>query len=243
MEPRINDLQVESRVHELLDFPVHTNQISSAIYECPNDHIENPKKKPYNCPHSGAKCDVTGDIQRLLLHLRNDHNVEMSDGRSFSHRYVHHDPKHLHHATWMLTVSYITDYLALFLQLCEFLSFNPLETMQLLDCCGRKFCLYFEAFHLRKTPMYMAFMQFMGDEEEAMSFSYSLQVGGNGRKLTWQGVPRSIRDSHKTVRDSQDGLIITRKLALFFSTDNNTTDKELKLKVSGRVWREQPVSI
>jgi len=89
----------------------------------------------------------------------------------------------------------------------------------------------------------MAFMQFMGDEEEAMSFSYSLQVGGNGRKLTWQGVPRSIRDSHKTVRDSQDGLIITRKLALFFSTDNNTTDKELKLKVSGRVWREQPVSI
>ncbi|AEE75391.1 unnamed protein product [Arabidopsis thaliana] len=216
MEPRINDLQVESRVHELLDFPVHTNQISSAIYECPNDHIENPKKKPYNCPHSGAKCDVTGDIQRLLLHLRNDHNVEMSDGRSFSHRYVHHDPKHLHHATWMLT---------------------------LLDCCGRKFCLYFEAFHLRKTPMYMAFMQFMGDEEEAMSFSYSLQVGGNGRKLTWQGVPRSIRDSHKTVRDSQDGLIITRKLALFFSTDNNTTDKELKLKVSGRVWREQPVSI
>lgn len=114
--------------------------------------------------------------------------------------------------------------------------------MQLLDCFGRQFCLYFEAFHLRKTPMYIAFMQFMGDEEEAMSFSYSLEVGGNGRKLTWQGVPRSIRDSHKTVRDSQDGLIITRKLASFFCTDNNT-NKELKLKVSGRVWREQPISL
>ncbi|KAG7581832.1 TRAF-like [Arabidopsis suecica] len=216
MEPRFNDLQIESQVHELLDSPVGTNQMSSAIYQCPNDHtkelnIENPKKKPYKCPYSGAKCNVTGDIQRLLLHLRNDHNVEMHDGRSFSHRYVHHNPKHLHHATWMLT---------------------------LLDCFGRQFCLYFEAFHLRKTPMYIAFLQFMGDEEEAMSFSYSLEVGGNGRKLTWQGVPRSIRDSHKTVRDSQDGLIITRKLALFFSTDNATTDKELKLKVSGRVWRE-----
>lgn len=89
--------------------------------------------------------------------------------------------------------------------------------------------------------MYIAFMQFMGDEEEAMSFSYTLEVGGSGRKLTWQGVPRSIRDSHKTVCDSQDGLLITRKLALLFSTDNTTT-KELKLKISGRVWREQPIS-
>lgn len=86
--------------------------------------------------------------------------------------------------------------------------------------------------------MYIAFIQFMGDEEEATNFSYTLEVSGNGRKLTWQGVPRSIRDSHKTVRDSQDGLIITRKLALFFSTDNNS-NKELKLKISGRLWREQ----
>lgn len=108
---------------------------------------------------------------------------------------------------------------------------------QLLDCYGRQFCLHFEAFHLKKTPMYIAFMQFMGDEEEATSFSYTLEVNGNGRKMTWQGVPRSIRDSHKTVRDSQDGLIITRKLALFFSADN-TNSKQLKLKISGRVWRE-----
>ncbi|CAH2053794.1 unnamed protein product [Thlaspi arvense] len=216
MEPRTNDLQIESRVHELLQFPVCTKQMSSAIYQCPNDHtgefnVEKPKKMSYNCPYSGSKCNVTGDIQWLLLHLRNDHHVEMHDGRSFSHRYVHHNPKHLHHATWMLT---------------------------LLDCFGRQFCLYLEAFHMRKTPMYVAFMQFMGDEEEAMRFSYTLEVSGNGRKLTWQGVPRSIRDSHKTVRDSQDGLIITRKLALLISTDNNSS-KELKLKISGRVWREQ----
>ncbi|KAL1204926.1 putative inactive E3 ubiquitin-protein ligase SINAT6 [Cardamine amara subsp. amara] len=220
MEPRIHDLQIESPVPELLDSSVCTNQVFSATYQCSNDHIEelnienNLAKKPYNCPYYGSKCNVTGDVHWLLLHLRNDHSVEMHDGRCFSHRYVHHNPKHLHHATKMLT---------------------------LLDCFGRQFCLYFEAFHLRKTPMYIAFMQFMGDEEEAMSFSYTLEVSGNGRKLTWQGVPRSIRDSHKMVRDSQDGLLITRKLALFFSTDN-TANNELKLKISGRVWREQPIS-
>lgn len=149
MEPRINDLQIQSRVHELLDIPVCSNQMSAAIYQvyisyhidtntirtqlvtqillqCPNDHTEefnneNPKKKPYNCPHSGSKCNVTGDIPWLLLHLRNDHNVEMHDGRSFSHRYVHHNPKHLHHATWMLTVSY-NSLLLCFCNSCEFLT-------------------------------------------------------------------------------------------------------------------------
>lgn len=82
----------------------------------------------------------------------------------------------------------------------------------------------------------MTFMRFMGDEDEAKQFSYSLEVGGNGRKLTWQGIPRSIRDSHKKVRDSQDGLIIQRNLALFFSGSNR---QELKLKVAGRIWKEQ----
>uniref|UniRef100_A0A251TC56 Putative E3 ubiquitin-protein ligase SIN-like protein n=1 Tax=Helianthus annuus TaxID=4232 RepID=A0A251TC56_HELAN len=40
------------------------------------------------------------------------------------------------------------------------------------------------------------------------------RIGANGRKLKWQGVPRSIHDSHKTVRDGLDGLIITRNVAL-----------------------------
>lgn len=83
--------------------------------------------------------------------------------------------------------------------------------------------------------MYMAFLRFMGDDDDAKRFSYSLEVGGFSRKLTWQGVPRSIRDSHKTVRDSLDGLIIQRSMALFFSGGDR---KELKLKVAGRIWRE-----
>lgn len=82
----------------------------------------------------------------------------------------------------------------------------------------------------------MAFLRFMGDEHEARQYCYSLEVGLNGRKLTWEGIPRSIRDSHRKVRDSHDGLIIQRNMALFFSGGDR---KELKLRVTGRIWKEQ----
>ncbi|KAF9603516.1 hypothetical protein IFM89_036789 [Coptis chinensis] len=41
----------------------------------------------------------------------------------------------------------------------------------------RQFCLHFEAFQLRMAPVYMAFLRFMGDEDEAKKFNYSLEVG------------------------------------------------------------------
>lgn len=111
--------------------------------------------------------------------------------------------------------------------------FNPIH--QVFNCFGKQFCLHFEAFQLGTAPVYMAFLRFMGDDNEAKKFSYSLEVGGNSRKLTWQGVPRSIRDSHRKVRDSQDGLIIQRNLALYFSGGDR---QELKLRVTGRIWKE-----
>jgi E3 ubiquitin-protein ligase SIAH1 len=107
--------------------------------------------------------------------------------------------------------------------------------LQVFKCFGQHFCLHFEAFLLGMAPVYMAFLRFMGEESEAQGFSYSLEVSGEGRKLTWQGTPRSIRDSHRTVRDSYDGLIIHRKMALFFSGSNR---QELKLRVTGRIWKE-----
>ncbi|KAI3900329.1 hypothetical protein MKW92_006924 [Papaver armeniacum] len=84
---------------------------------------------------------------------------------------------------------------------------------------GQYFCLHFEAFQLGMAPVYMAFL-----------------LGANGRKLIWEGTPRSIRDSHRKVRDSHDGLIIQRNMALFFSGGDR---KELKLRVTGRIWKEQ----
>ncbi|XP_047262102.1 E3 ubiquitin-protein ligase SINAT2-like [Capsicum annuum] len=89
--------------------------------------------------------------------------------------------------------------------------------VKIFNCFGHQFCLHFEAFNLGLAPVYMAFLLFMGNEDDAKRYSYSLEVGGFGRKLTWQGVPRSLRDSHKTVRDSLDGLIIQRNIALYFS--------------------------
>ncbi|KAF8393764.1 hypothetical protein HHK36_019962 [Tetracentron sinense] len=85
-------------------------------------------------------------------------------------------------------------------------------------------------------PVYMAFFQFMGDETDARNFSYSLEVGANGRKLIWEGTPRIIRDSHRMVRDSHNGLVIQWNMALFFS---GGVRKELKLSVTGRIWKEQ----
>ncbi|MBA0842353.1 hypothetical protein Goarm_002183 [Gossypium armourianum] len=59
-------------------------------------------------------------------------------------------------------------------------------------------------------------LRLMGDDNEAKRFSYSLEVSTNGRKLIWQGIPRSIRDSSRKVRESLDGPVIQRNLALFF---------------------------
>lgn len=113
-----------------------------------------------------------------------------------------------------------------------------LLSVQIFNCFGRQFCLHFEAFQLEMAPVYMAFLRFMGNEDEAKQFSYSLEVGGNRRRLIWQGIPRSIRDSHRKVRDIQDGLIIPRTLALSFSGGNG---QELKLKVAGRIWKNSDV--
>ncbi|KAK4740791.1 hypothetical protein SAY87_024379 [Trapa incisa] len=170
-------------------------------------HEKSCKYRPYTCPYAGSDCSVTGDIQFLVMHLKDDHRVDMHDGSTFNHRYVKSNPLEVDNATWMLTI------------------FN---------CFGRQFCLHFEAFQLGAAPVYIAFLRFMGDEQESRQFCYSLEVGGNGRKLMWQGVPRSIRDSHRKVRESQDGLIIQRNLALFFSGGDR---QELKLKVAGRIWK------
>ncbi|THG10074.1 hypothetical protein TEA_028145 [Camellia sinensis var. sinensis] len=165
--------------------------------------------RPYNCPYAGSECSVTGDIPFLVAHLRDDHKVDMHTGCTFNHRYVKSNPREVENATWMLTVFH---------------------------CFGQYFCLHFEAFQLGMAPVYMAFLRFMGDETEARIYSYSLEVGANGRKLIWEGTPRSVRDSHRKVRDSHDGLIIQRNMALFFSGGDR---KELKLRVTGRIWKEQ----
>ncbi|KAI3446407.1 hypothetical protein Pfo_003072 [Paulownia fortunei] len=163
--------------------------------------------RPYNCPYASSECSVTGDIPFLVAHLKEDHAVDMHEGCTFNHRYVKSNSHEVENAKWMLTV---------------------------FSCFGRQFCLHFEAFLLGTAPVYMAFLRFFGEDGEAKKFSYTLEVSAFGRKVVWQGVPRSIRDSHRKVRDSQDGLIIPRNLALYFSGGDG---QELKLRVTGRIWK------
>ncbi|KMZ74915.1 E3 ubiquitin-protein ligase SINAT2 [Zostera marina] len=199
------------KVAESLEMPCRYHNLGCSdifLYYNKLKHEQTCGFRPYNCPYAGSECLITGDIPSLVSHLKHDHKVDMHDGCTFNHRYVKTNPHEVENATWMLTV------------------FN---------CFGQHFCLHFEAFLLGVVPVYMAFLRFMGDENEAKSFSYSLEVGGNNRKLIWQGVPRSIRDSHKKVRDSYDGLVIHRNMALFFSSGNR---KELKLRITGRIWKE-----
>lgn len=61
--------------------------------------------RPYNCPYAGSRCSVVGDIQSLVIHLRDDHEVDMHSGCTFNHRYVKSNPRDVENATWMLTVS------------------------------------------------------------------------------------------------------------------------------------------
>ncbi|KAL8258674.1 hypothetical protein R6Q59_026627 [Mikania micrantha] len=202
------------KVAESLELPCRHQNLGChdiSPYYSKLKHEQNCQFRPYNCPYAGSECSITGDITFLVAHLKDDHNVDMHDGCTFNHRYVKSNPHEVENATWMLTV------------------FN---------CYGRQFCLHFEAFQLGMAPVYIAFLRFMGEDDEAKKFSYLLEVGGYGRKLTWQGVPRSIRDSHQKVRDSQDGLLLPRNLALFFSAGGGDR-QELKLRVSGRIWKEQ----
>ncbi|KAG1334228.1 E3 ubiquitin-protein ligase SINAT2 [Cocos nucifera] len=199
------------KIAQSLDFPCsYQSQGCHEIfpYQDRLRHEHQCKFRPYNCPYAGSECSVTGDISTLMLHLTNDHKVDLHVGCTFNHRYVKSKPLEVQNATWMLTV---------------------------FSCFDKHFCLHFEAFQLGTEPVYIAFLQFMGEEDEAKDFSYSLEVGGNRRKLIWQGVPRSIRDSHRRVRDSHDGLLIPRNLALFFSGGDQ---HELKLRVMGRIWKE-----
>ncbi|KAK3155924.1 hypothetical protein QOZ80_2AG0100460 [Eleusine coracana subsp. coracana] len=230
-----------SGLNDLLECPVCTNSMLPPILQCPNGHticsscklrVENhcptcrqelgnirclalekvAEKLQLPCKYQSAGCSeclVIGDVPMLVSHLINDHKVDLHEGCTFNHRYVKSNPHQMESATWMLTV---------------------------FKCFGQHFCLHFEAFLLGMAPVYVAFLRFMGEESEAQGFGYSLEVGGEGRKLMWQGTPRSIRDSHRTVRDSYDGLIIHRKMALFFSGGNR---QELKLRITGRIWKEE----
>ncbi|PWA71766.1 hypothetical protein CTI12_AA277410 [Artemisia annua] len=222
-------------LYELLECPVCTTIMSPPIHQCPNGHtlcsickfqvksrcpicridmgsirclalekVAEPLKVPYNCPYSGSQCSVTGNIPELVTHLKDGHNIYMHNEAEFTH---------------CCTQSHKDD--------------NVTGMLGVYNCYGRQFCYHFEYFLLDTSPCYIAFMQFMGDDNDAENFRYSLEIVGNCRKLSWQGVPSSIRHSHLNIQDSLDGLAISPSMALLFSDRNK---KGLNLLVKGRIW-------
>nr|GFA01095.1 E3 ubiquitin-protein ligase SINAT2 [Tanacetum cinerariifolium] len=174
-----------------------------------------PSEPPYECPYSGSKCSVKGNITSLVEHLTDDHKVletlydsQPYDVFEFGHDYIQSHSGDMDHPPGMCIV------------------FNYYK---------RQFCYHIEAILFGMTPCYIVFLRFMGEETESKKFRYSLEISKNGRKLTWQGVPRSIRESHHKVRDTQDGLLIPHNLLLLFLEES---EQGLKLRLEGRIWRE-----
>ncbi|XP_042387008.1 E3 ubiquitin-protein ligase SINAT5-like isoform X2 [Zingiber officinale] len=226
-------------VHELLECPVCTNSMYPPIHQCQNGHTicSTCKARVHNrCPTCRQEL---GDIRCLALEKVAESLELPCKYNSLGCPEIFPYYSKLKHEAQCSYRPYKCPYAG---SECAVVGDIPFLVTHLRDdhkvfnCFGHYFCLHFEAFQLGMAPVYMAFLRFMGDENEARNFSYSVEVGANGRKLIWEGTPRSIRDSHRKVRDSHDGLIIQRNMALFFSGGDR---KELKLRVTGRIWKEQ----
>ncbi|KAL0347729.1 UNVERIFIED_CONTAM: E3 ubiquitin-protein ligase SINAT3 [Sesamum calycinum] len=226
-------------VHELLECPVCTNSMYPPIHQCHNGHTlcSTCKARVHNrCPTCRQEL---GDIRCLALEKVAESLELPCKYCSLGCPEIFPYYSKLKHEALCNFRPYNCPYAG---SECPVVGDIPYLVAHLRDdhkvfhCFGQYFCLHFEAFQLGMAPVYMAFLRFMGDEMEARNYSYSLEVGGNGRKLIWEGTPRSVRDSHRKVRDSHDGLIIQRNMALFFSGGDR---KELKLRVTGRIWKEQ----
>ena len=81
----------------------------------------------------------------------------------------------------------------------------------------------------------MAFLSLIGNQAEADNYSYNLEIGGNGSKLTFEGIPRSIRESKRSSLESANSLIVLEGMA--FSLGGET--RMPMLRVLGRIWKAQ----
>ena len=106
---------------------------------------------------------------------------------------------------------------------------------QIINCFDKHFCLHAEAFLIGSTPVYMAFLNLIGNQAEVDNYSYSLEIGGNGQKLTFEGIPRSIKESKRSSLESANNLIVLG--GMVFSLGGKT--RMPMLRVTGRIWKAQ----
>eukprot|EP00939_MAST-03C_sp_MAST-3C-sp1_P003429 g3429.t1 len=107
----------------------------------------------------------------------------------------------------------------------------------ILRCFDQEFILHFEQ---RESGQYFVFVRFVGPKDEAKKFKYKIKVERHGRSLTWEGIPRSIRSTVKSVESVNDCFVLEKNMALFFSKSENcgTGDlKDLRLRIRGSVTK------
>ncbi|KAJ9691350.1 hypothetical protein PVL29_013507 [Vitis rotundifolia] len=171
-------------------------------------HEDSCNFRPYSCPWPQLPCSAVGDIPFLVSHLTDCHKAVMLYGCKFKLEFLTEDLYKYQSYKWDVTI---------------------------INCFDKHFCLHAEAFLIGSTPVYMAFLSLIGNQAETGNYSYSLEIGGNGRKLTFEGIPRSIRESERRSLESADSLIVLGSMA--HSLGGET--REPKLEITGRIWKSQ----
>ncbi|GJR05456.1 E3 ubiquitin protein ligase SINAT2 [Tanacetum coccineum] len=188
---RLHDAVEETckRAHELLKCRVCTTSMSPPNYECQNGHLVcsickiqvqsscaecgvdigdtrclfmekvsnllKGKHPCYDCPYNTSECLVKGNPPQFVKHLKEDHNVDMHYGSEFAFDYVQsHSQNQMENE-------------------------NTTGMLQVINCYGWQFCLYFEPCLLGEVPCYIAFVLFTGEDSEAQTFKCSLDIGAS----------------------------------------------------------------
>jgi hypothetical protein len=105
----------------------------------------------------------------------------------------------------------------------------------ILEAHGQQFIVHFEH---KKNKQYAAFVRHVGNPEVSKQFRFNVKISKNGRSMSWEGIPRSIRDEAKSVMDVNDCLVLENNMALFFSESLSTGDgnlSDLRLNIQGRI--------
>ncbi|GKA94381.1 putative E3 ubiquitin-protein ligase SINAT1 [Tanacetum coccineum] len=85
-------------------------------------------------------------------------------------------------------------------------------------------------------PCFVAFAQHMGLEADVTKMKYSFEIGRAERRITWQGVPCTIRKNPVKVCEQLDAFVVPRKLLLSYIDENHV------LQIDARIWLEETKS-
>eukprot|EP00123_Amoebidium_parasiticum_P004043 comp15342_c0_seq1/m.12202 comp15342_c0_seq1/g.12202 ORF comp15342_c0_seq1/g.12202 comp15342_c0_seq1/m.12202 type:complete len:275 (-) comp15342_c0_seq1:699-1523(-) len=181
------------------------------------EHEEKCTFRPITCPHYHGwrhkVCKWSGPVSKVVEHLTKTHAVSVTQlPNSVSTSTVQRVNNTLGHAgaDW-----------GPFLYLYK----------------NRYFLLEF--FHNAKDKDYRATLRSLSQGDSDGLAYYQIQVARHSRRLIWEGVVRSVRDSQKDIIDSNDCFTLKENLAIFFS-DNESMGTEgldklecdIKLKIS-----------